>query len=59
MDVPGFKWWVPLVYLFRWIAKHFDRVLSTKGFATLPSTLQEDLLVEIKKNFVSSQSILG
>ncbi|XP_015777832.1 PREDICTED: uncharacterized protein KIAA1107-like [Acropora digitifera] len=53
----GFKWWVPLVYLFRWIAKHFDRVLSTKGFATLPSTLQEDLLVEIKKNFVISGSI--
>lgn len=41
----------------KWIAKHFDRVLSTKGFATLPSTLQEDLLVEIKKNFVISGSI--
>lgn len=53
MGVPSFKGWIPRVYLFRWIAKHFDRVLGTKGFATLPSNLQEDLLAEIKKNFVS------
>ena len=45
-----------VLFFFRWITKHFDRVLGTKGFATLPNKLQEDILTEIKKSFVSSLS---
>ncbi|XP_068722832.1 BTB/POZ domain-containing protein 8-like [Montipora capricornis] len=41
----------------KWITKHFDRVLGTKGFATLPDKLQEDILTEINKSFVISCSI--
>ena len=35
------------------MAKHFDRTLGTKGFATLPKQLQEAILAEIQNNFVS------
>ena len=35
------------------MAKHFDRVLVTKGFTTLPKHLQEELLLEIAGGFVS------
>lgn len=35
------------------MAKHFDRVLVTKGFTTLPKQLQEELLLEIEGGFVS------
>jgi len=35
------------------MAKHFDRVLATKGFTTLPKHLQEELLLEIEGGFVS------
>ena len=36
------------------MAKHFDRVLGTKGFTTLPNQLQEEVLAEIQQNFVST-----
>ena len=35
------------------MARHFDRVLGTKGFATLPKQLQEEILAEIQRSFVS------
>lgn len=40
-------------YCCRWMAKHFDRVLASKGFATLPKKLQEEILAEIERSFVS------
>jgi len=36
------------------MAKHFDRILGSKGFATLPKKLQEEVLAEIQRNFVSN-----
>lgn len=36
----------------RWMAKHFDRTLGTKGFASLPKLLQEEILAEIQRSFV-------
>lgn len=38
----------------RWMAKHFDRILGSKGFATLPKQLQAEILAEIQRSFVSN-----
>ena len=45
-------------YFHRWMAKYFDRVLGSKGFATLPKKLQEEVLAEIQRSFVSDSFVV-
>jgi len=41
------------------MAKYFDRVLGSKGFATLPKKLQEEVLAEIQRSFVSDSFVVS
>lgn len=41
----------------KWMAKHFDRTMGTKGFAALPKPLQEEILAEIQRSFVVASGI--
>ena len=40
------------------MAKYFDRVLGSKGFATLPKKLQQEVLAEIQRSFVSDSFVV-